>query len=169
MEECLKKTSLLPHSPAYVSRHASSLAMPQEDSMCGDGPTVSNNCIDTNSLLKSCPEHTSRHASSLAVPQENSMCGDGPTIPELIVTNDRAVHEAAGLSTTHHVLAASIALRSFGSNASLAPTQSTSKHRINRSEPNTLLRRLASYTGTGRVAKYRVEPRHARCRLLFTR
>ena len=172
MNECLKKTSSsLTHSPAYVSRHASSLAMPQEDSMCGDGPTVSNDCIDKNSLLELHPEHKSRHASSLAVPQEDSMCGDGPTIPELIDINqnDRAVHKAAGLSTTHHVLAASIALRSFGSNASLAPTQSASKHRINRSEPNTLLRRLASYSGTGRVAKYRVEPRHARCSLLFTR
>ena len=81
MEECLKKTSsLLAHSPAYVSRHASSLAMPQEDSMCGDGPTVSNDCIDKNSLLELHPEHKSRHASSLAVPQEDSMCGDGPTV-----------------------------------------------------------------------------------------
>ena len=154
MEECLKKTSsLLAHSPAYVSRHASSLAMPQEDSMCGDGPTVSNDCIDKNSLLELPPEHKSRHASSLAVPQEDSMCGDGPTNPELIVTNDRAVHGAAGLSTTHHVLAASIALRSFGANALLAPTQSAS-HCISQSEPHTLLRRLATYyTGTGRVSK----------------
>ena len=170
MEECLKKTSsLLAHSPAYVSRHASSLAMPQEDSMCGDGPTVSNDCVNKNPLLELRPEHLSRHASSLAVPQEDSMCGDGPTIPQLICSNNRALQQTAGFSNTHNTLAASIVLHSFGSNASLAPTQSASKHRINRSEPNTLLRRLASYTGTGRVAKYRVEPRHARCRLLFTR
>ena len=136
VEKCLEKTSSLEaKSPAYVSRHASSLAMPQEDSMCGDGPTVSNDCIDKNSLLELRPEHTSRHASSLAVPQEDSMCGDGPTIPELIVTNDRAVHETAELSSTHHALAALIALRSFGSNASLTPTRrrSASQHRINKS------------------------------------
>ena len=169
MEECLKKTSsLLAHSPAYVSRHASSLAMPQEDSMCGDGPTVSNNCIGMNSLLQLRPEYTSRHASSLAVPQEDSMCGDGPTNPELIVTNDRVVHEAARLSTTHHVLAASIALRSFGANALLAPTQSAS-HCISQSEPHTLLRRLATYAGTGCVSKYRKKQSHATCRLLFAK
>ena len=124
MEECLKKTSLLPHSPAYVSRHASSLAMPQEDSMCGDGPTVSGDSIGKNPLLEVRPDHTSRHASSLAVPQEDSMCGDGPTIPEVIAMNqnDRAVQHSAGLSMPYHALAASIALRSFGANASLAPT-----------------------------------------------
>ena len=122
MEECLKKTSLLPHSPAYVSRHASSLAMPQED----------------------------------------SMCGDGPTIPELIHINknDKAVQHSPGLSTTDHALAASIALRSFGTNALLAPTRSASQHRINQSEPHTLLHRLA---------RYRTQPSHAKCRLLFAR
>ena len=147
MEECLKKTSsLLAHSPAYVSRHASSLAMPQEDSMCGDGPTVSNDCIDKNSLLELRPEHKSRHASSLAVPQEDSMCGDGPTIPGLIDVNqnNRAVQHAAGLLTTHHALVASIALRSEGKNALLAPTRSASQHHIKQSEPHTLLRRLAT-------------------------
>ena len=170
MNECLKKTSSsLTHSPAYVSRHASSLAMPQEDSMCGDGPTVSNDCIDENSLLELHPKHKSRHASSLAVPQEDSMCGDGPTNPELIVTNDRVVHEAARLSTTHHVLAASIALRSFGVSTLLAPTQSSSHYRINPSEPHTLLRRLATYTGTGCVSKYRKKQSHATCRLLFAK
>ena len=148
VEECLKKTSLLPHSPAYVSRHASSLAMPQEDSMCGDGPTVSNDCIDKISSLELRPEHLSRHASSLAVPQEDSMCGDGPTIPELITINqnDRTMQ--------HTALAASIAPHSFRSNASLAPTRSASEQHINQSEPHTLLRRLATYyTGTGRVSK----------------
>ena len=127
MEECLKKTSsLLAHSPAYVSRHASSLAMPQEDSMCGDGPTVPGDSIDKHSLLEMRPDHTSRHASSLAVPQEDSMCGDGPTIPELIYINknDKAVQHSPGLSTTDHALAVSIALRSFGANESLAPTRS---------------------------------------------
>ena len=169
MEECLKSTSsLLAHSPAYVSRHASSLAMPQEDSMCGDGPTVSKDRIDMNSLLQLRPEYTSRHASSLAVPQEDSMCGDGPTIPELIDINDRAVQHTAGLSTTH-ALAASIALRSFGVTTLLAPTQSASQHRINQSEPHTLLRHLASYTGTGCVARYRAQPSPAKCRLLFAR
>ena len=110
MEGCPKKTSsLLAHSPAYVSRHASSLAMPQEDSMCGDGPTVPGDSIDKHSLLEVRPEHTSQHASSLAVPQEDSMCGDGPSIPELIDINDRAVQHTAGLLTTHHALATSIA------------------------------------------------------------
>ena len=28
------------NSPTHLSRHASSLAVPQEDSMCGDGPSV---------------------------------------------------------------------------------------------------------------------------------
>ena len=28
------------HLPKHISRHASSLAVPQEDSMCGDGPTT---------------------------------------------------------------------------------------------------------------------------------
>ena len=168
MEECLKKTSsLLAHSPAYVSRHASSLAMPQEDSMCGDGPTVSNDCIDKNALLQLRPEYTSRHASSLAVPQEDSMCGDGPTIPELRDINDRAVQHTAGLSTTH-ALAASIALRSFGTNALLAPTRSASQHG-NQSKPHTLLRRLASYTGTRCIVRYRSQPSHAKCRLLFAK
>ena len=171
MEECLKKTSLLAHSPAYVSRHASSLAMPQEDSMCGDGPTVSNDCIDKNSLLELRPEHTSRHASSLAVPQEDSMCGDGPTIPELIdiSQNDRAVQYRAALSMKHHALATSIALRSFGANESLAPTRSASQHCINQSEPHTLLRRPATYTGTGCGTKYRPKQTYATCRLLFAR
>ena len=172
MEECLKKTSsLLAHSPAYVSRHASSLAMPQEDSMCGDGPTVSNDCIDKNSLLELHPEHKSRHASSLAVPQEDSMCGDGPTNPELIDTsqlNRTGGQHTAGLSTTHHVLAASIALRSFGTNALLAPTRSASQHR-NQSKPHTLLRRLASYTGTRGIVRYRAQPSHSKCSLLFAR
>ena len=170
VNECLKKTSSsLAHSPAYVSRHDSSLAMPQEDSMCGNGPTVSNDCIDKNSLLELRPEHKSRHASSLAVPQEDSMCGDGPTNPALIDTsqNDRAVQHTAGLSTTHHALAASIALRSF-ENALLAPTQSAS-HCISQSEPHTLLRRLATYAGTGCVSKYRKKQSHATCRLLFAK
>ena len=173
VNECLKKTSSsLTHSPAYVSRHASSLAMPQEDSMCGDGPTVSNDCIDKNSLLELHPEHKSRHASSLAVPQEDSMCGDGPTNPELIDTsqlNRTGGQHTAGLSTTHHVLAASIALRSFGVSTLLAPTQSSSHYRINHSEPHTLLRRLATYTGTGCVSKYRKKQSHATCRLLFAK
>ena len=163
MEECLKKTSsLLAHSPAYVSRHASSLAMPQEDSMCGDGPTVSNNCIGMNSLLQLRPEYTSRHASSLAVPQEDSMCGDGPTIPEVIAINqnDRAVQHTAGLSMPYHTLAASIALCSFGANESLPPTRSASQHCTNQSESHTLLRRLASY---------RAQPMHVKCRLMFAR
>ena len=34
------KTSAVVISPRHVSRHASSLAVPQEDSMCGDGPTM---------------------------------------------------------------------------------------------------------------------------------
>ena len=170
MEECLKKTSsLLAHSPAYVSRHASSLAMPQEDSMCGDGPTVPVDNNDKSSLLKVHPEHTSRHASSLAVPQEDSMCGDGPTIPELIDINDKAVQHTAGLPIKYHALAASIALRPCGANASVAPTQPASQNRINQSEPHTLLRCLASYTGTRCVARYRVQPSHAKCRLLFAR
>ena len=169
MEECLKKTSsLLAHSPAYVSRHASSLAMPQEDSMCGDGPTVSNDCIDKNALLQLRLEYTSRHASSLAVPQADSMCGDGPTIPELRDINDRAVQHTAGLSTTH-VLAASIALRSFETNALLAPAGSSSQHRINQSKPHTLLRRLASYTGMRCNVRYRAQPSHFKCSLLFAR
>ena len=170
--DCLKKTSsLLAHSPAYVSRHASSLAMPQEDSMCGDGPTVSNDCIDKKSLLELHPEHKSRHASSLAVPQEDSMCGDGPTIPELIYIrkNDKAVQHSSGLSTTDHALAASIALRSFGTNASLASTRSSSQHRINQSEPHTPLRRPATYTGMGCGSKYRPKQTYATCRLLFAR
>ena len=172
VNECLKKTSSsLAHSPAYVSRHASSLAMPQEDSMCGDGPTVSNDCIDKKSLLELHPEHKSRHASSLAVPQEDSMCGDGPTIPELIYIrkNDKAVQHSSGLSTTDHALAASIALRSFGTNASLASTRSSSQHRINQSEPHTLVRRLASYTSTRCIARYRPQPSHAKCCILFAR
>ena len=92
--------------------------------MCGDGPTVSGDSIGKNPLLEVRPDHTSRHASSLAVPQEDSMCGDGPTIPEVIAMNqnDRAVQHSAGLSMPYHALAASIALRSFGANASLAPT-----------------------------------------------
>ena len=158
MEECLKSTSsLLAHSPAYVSRHASSLAMPQEDSMCGDGPTVSKDRIDMNSLLQLRPEYTSRHASSLAVPQEDSMCGDGPTIPELTDVNQ---NDRASLLTTDRALAASIALRRFGTNACLAPTRSASQHRKNQSKPQTLLRHLASY---------RAQPIHIKCRLLFAR
>ena len=171
MEECLKKTSsLLAHSPAYVSRHASSLAMPQEDSMCGDGPTVSNDCIDMNSLLQLRPEYTSRHASSLAVPQEDSMCGDGPTIPELIDVNqnDRTGQHTVGLSTTRHALTASIALRSFGLTTLLATTQSASQHR-NQSKPHTLLRRLTTNTGTGCVSKYRTKQSHAKCSIIFAR
>ena len=163
MKECLKKTSsLLAHSPAYVSRHASSLAMPQEDSMCGDGPTVSNDCVNKNPLLELRPEHKSRHASSLAVPQEDSMCGDGPTIPEVIVINQnaRAVQLTASLLMAHHASAASIALRSFGANESLAPTRSASQHCTNQSEPHTRLRRLASY---------RTQPIHVKGRLLFAR
>ena len=172
MEECLKKTSLFAHSPAYVSRHASSLAMPQEDSMCGDGPTVSNDCIGKSSLLELRPEHTSRHASSLAVPQEDSMCGDGPTIPELIDINqnDRTGQHTVGLSTTRHAaVAASIALRSFGVTTLLATTQSASQHCINQSEPHTVLRRLAPNTSTGCISKYRTKQSHATCRLLFAR
>ena len=172
MNECLKKTSSsLAHSTAYVSRHASSLAMPQEDSMCGDGPTVSNDCMDKNSLLELRPEHTSRHASSLAVPQEDSMCGDGPTIPELIdiTQNDRTGQHTVGLSTTRHALAASIALRSFGVTTLLATTQSVSQHCMNQSEPHTVLRRLTTNTGTGCVSKYRTKQSHATCRLLFAR
>ena len=98
------------------------------------------------------------------------MCGDGPTIPESIDTsqNDRTVQHTAGLSTTHHAMAASIALRSFGANALLAPTQSAS-HCISQSEPHTLLRRLATYTGTGCVSKYRKKQSHATCRLLFAK
>jgi hypothetical protein len=97
------------------------------------------------------------------------MCGDGPTIPESIDTsqNDR-VQQKAALSTTHHALAASIALRSFGANALLAPTQSAS-HCISQSEPHTLLRRLATYTGTGCVSKYRKKQSHATCRFLFAK
>ena len=109
MEECLnlKKTaSLLAHSPAYVSRHASSLAMPQEDSMCGDGPTVPGDSIDKHSLLEVRPEHTSQHASSLAVPQEDSMCGDGPTSPQLICSNNRALQQTAGFLDYTSALAA---------------------------------------------------------------
>ena len=163
VDECLKKTSLLAHSPAYVSRHASSLAMPQEDSMCGDGPTVPVDNNDKSSLLKVHPEHTSRHASSLAVPQEDSMCGDGPTIPQVtaINQNDRAVQHTA-MSMPYHALAASIALRSFGANESLAPTRSAS-HCINQSEPHTLLRR----PGCG--SKYGTKQTYATCRLLFAR
>ena len=162
MDECLKKTSLLAHSPAYISRHASSLAMPQEDSMCGDGPTVPVDNNDKSSLLKVHPEHTSRHASSLAVPQEDSMCGDGPTIPQVtaINQNDRAVQHTAGLSMPYHALAASIALRSLGANESLSPTRSASQHCTNQSEPHTRLRRLASY---------RTQPIHVKGRLLFAR
>ncbi len=65
------------HLPKHISRHASSLAVPQEDSMCGDGPTTQS--IE-GFLQESWPAHMSRHASSLAVPQEDSMCGDGPTV-----------------------------------------------------------------------------------------
>ena len=173
MEGCPKKTSsLLAHSPAYVSRHASSLAMPQEDSMCGDGPTVSDDCIYNNTLPELRPKHTSRHASSLAVPQEDSMCGDGPTIPELIDTTQikrTGGQHTAGLPTTHHALAVSIALRSLGATTLLAPTQSGSQHCMNQSEPHTVLRRLATNTGTGCVSKYRTKQSHATCRLLFAR
>jgi acyl transferase domain-containing protein len=34
------RTSAVVINPLHVSRHASSLAVPQEDSMCGDGPTM---------------------------------------------------------------------------------------------------------------------------------
>ena len=168
IKKFLKTSSLETNSPAYVSRHASSLAMPQEDSMCGDGPTVSGDYIDKNSLR---PEHTSRHASSLAVPQEDSMCGDGPTIPELIdiTQNDRTGQHTVGLSTTRHALAASIALRSFGVTTLLATTQSVLQHCMNQSEPHTVLRRLTTNTGTGCVSKYRTKQSHATCRLLFAR
>jgi hypothetical protein len=53
------------HLPKHVSRHASSLVMPQEDSMCGDGPATQ---IIESPLHDSLPAHISRHASSLAVP-----------------------------------------------------------------------------------------------------
>ena len=36
----IDKNSSLELRPEHLSRHASSLAVPQEDSMCGDGPTV---------------------------------------------------------------------------------------------------------------------------------
>ena len=83
------------------------------------------------------------------------MCGDGPTIPELIDINqnDRTGQHTVGLSTTRHELAASIALRSFGVTTLLATTQSASQHCINQSEPHTVLRRLATNTGTGCVSK----------------
>ena len=39
-ETCTKKTHLPKAGPGHVSRHASSLAVPQEDGLCGDGPTT---------------------------------------------------------------------------------------------------------------------------------
>ena len=62
---CTIKTHLPKTGPAHMSRHASSLAVPQEDSMCGDGPTTQ---IIESPLHDSLPAHISRHASSLAVP-----------------------------------------------------------------------------------------------------
>lgn len=53
------------HLPKHISRHASSLAVPPEDSMCGDGPTTQ---TMESFLQDSSPAHISRHASSLAVP-----------------------------------------------------------------------------------------------------
>jgi len=61
-----KKTHLSKTAgPRHMSQHASSLAVPQEDSMCGDGPTTQSK---ESFLLDSAPAHISRHASSLAVP-----------------------------------------------------------------------------------------------------
>ena len=39
-------------SPAHLSRHASSLEVPQEDSLCGDGPSVQHTCGSGQTLLQ---------------------------------------------------------------------------------------------------------------------